>query len=468
MTKLLYTTIVFLIPFSMAMFIACDNEITGQLNENQPPETTVFIQSEDTLNLTQSFQQLYWDGRDADGFITGFFYTFTENPATDDWIWTTERSGIFPLEITGSDTAYFFQVKSVDNDGAEDPTPASQRIPIKNSPPTVQWAVGSAIPDTTFTVASFAWSAADPDGDLTIVAIEYALDDTSSWNILPGTRRELSLFEEDGIVEGDHALFIRAVDIAGTASEIIRMPENPDHFWYVQAPRGRYLLIDDYAVESSISRFPDAFYRTMLTDLLTPLGEEFTYWNIEDQFPASVVQFTETLKLFERVIWYTDFIITSDPHFLVAQIAVPEFRQTGGKLIYTVQFNSNFGSQGDPLGFTPVDSLGKSFSFIATNSIYYEDPEISNAIPTLPPLPELKVSNFILGVIALVPKASSVPMYRYDEANTDDDPIFIMAGQNDNTREYDFVFSGTPMHLLGGNGNLNEIFEIIIVDLFGN
>jgi hypothetical protein len=454
--------------FFLIILVGCEKEITGERNANIPPETTVFIQGEDTLNFTQSVQQLFWDGRDADGFITGFYYTFSENPQPGDWIFTTEYSGIFPLEITGRDTTYLFQVKALDNDGAEDPTPASQLIPIKNSPPKVEWEAESAIPDTTFTIASFAWRASDPDGDLTIQFIEYALDDTTNWVQIPGTRREISLGEADGIVEGLHAFYLRALDIAGARSNIIRMPENPDNFWYVKAPRGRYLLIDDYTVESSISGFPDAFYKNMLSEFLTPLGEEFTYWNIEDQFPASVTQFKETLKLFERVIWYTDLIVSSDPHFLVAQIAVPEFRQQGGKIIYTVQFNTNFGSQGEPLAFTPVESLGKAFSFISTNSIYYPAAEFSTAFPTLPALPELKVSSFILGVIALQPKASSVPMYRYDEPNTNDDPIFIMTGQNDNTREYDFVFSGTPLHLLRGNNNVEELFEIILFELFGN
>ena len=450
------------------ILVSCEKDITGDRIQNLPPETTVFIQSDDTLNFTPSVQQLFWDGRDADGFVTGFFYTFEVNPQPDDWIWTTERSGIFPLEIIGSDTTYAFQVKAVDNDNLEDPTPATQLIPIANSRPEIEWEIGRAIPDTTFTVANFAWRASDPDGDLTIQFFEYALDDTSNWIQIPSTRRQLSLFEEDGITEGQHALFLRAVDIAGAKSRTIRMPENPSSFWYVRAPRGRYLLIDDFAVESSTTGFPDAFYRTALGNVLPQIGEDFTYWNIEELFPASVDQFVETLKLFDRIVWYTDLIVSSDPHFLTAQIAIPEFRQTGGKIIYTVQFSSNFGSQGDPLAFTPVDSLGERFNIITTNSLYYPDANFSNTFPSLRPLPELRVSNFIIGLISLFPQASSVPMYRYDEPNNDDDPIFIMTGQNDNTREHDFVFSGTPLHFLDQNNNLEEFLEIVIVDLFEN
>ncbi len=460
----------FFIPFLLASIIFltdCQEKISGSLKENIPPETFIFVQSEDSLNPTQSVQTLFWDGRDPDGFVTGFYYTFEENPQADDWVFTTERSQTFPLVITGTDTVYLFQVKAVDNQGAEDPTPARQFFPIVNSPPEMSWSIGSAIPETTFTVASFSWTASDPDGDSTIAKFEYSVDDTSSWVEIPGDKRSLTLREADGITEGDHALYIRAVDIAGARSATLRMPENPNAFWFARRPQGRYLLIDDYAVESNNSGFPDAYYQGLLDSLLATTGDQYSYWNIEEQFPSSVTQFTETLKLFDRIIWYTDIIDQTDDHFIAAQIAIPEFRQNGGKIIYTVQFNAGFGGQGNPLAFSPVDSLGDAFNVIVSNSTYYPDPAFQETFPDLPPLPVLSTSKFIVGLIALIPKVTSVPMYRYDDPNLTEDPIFIMAGRNDNTGEYDFIFSGTPMHFLQGNGNLNELFSIILIDMFG-
>lgn len=452
---------------TLLFFAGCENKITGQKNQNQPPETTLFIQSDDTLNFTPSIQTLFWDGNDADGFVTGFFYTFAENPTDADWIWTTERTMTFRLQISGTDTTYRFRIKAVDNDGAEDPTPADQLIPIVNSRPEISWTTGSNIPDSTFTVAAFSWSANDPDGDDTIDFFEYSIDDTVTWVQISPDKRSLTLNESQGITPGDHAFYLRVVDIAGSKSPTIRMPENPNRFWNVKAPRGRYLLVDDYNVESSISRFPDAYYRSLMETLLPQVGDDYSYWNIELLFPASNRQFTETLKLFDRVIWYTDLISETDPHFVAAQISIPEFRQNGGKIIYTVQFNTGFGGQGAPLAFSPVDSLGRSFNVVPTNSLYYPDPAFGNTLPNLPALPELRVSSFILGLKGLVPKASSLPMYRYDLPNDPNDPIFVMAGLNDNTGEYDFVFSGTPLHFLRGNNNLNDLFQIILFDLFG-
>jgi hypothetical protein len=180
-----------------------------------------------------------------------------------------------------------------------------------------------------------------------------------------------------------------------------------------------------------------------------------------------VIQFTETLKEFERIIWYADFIQQSDPRFIGAQIAIPEFRSGGGKLIYTVKFNQGFGAQGDPLGFTPVDSLGDDFR-IFNNSLYYSDPDFQNQFPTLPILPELRSSNqfALFGLLALIPKATSVPMYYYDDANLQDDPLFVLIGQNDNSGQYDFVFAGTPLNQLNGNANVGELFRIILDQIF--
>jgi len=457
----------FLIGIAIAalVFMSCAEDITGQKNQNNPPETTVFVQA-DTLNLTQSVQTIYWDGKDADGFIIGFYYTWANNPAPDDWIWTTARKNTFALQITGADTSYRFQVKAVDNNGAEDPTPAMQVFPIKNSPPSISWTTLSTIPDTTFTVASFVWSASDVDGDTTISIFEYSLDDTTNWRSISGIKRQLILNADSGLTAGNHAFYIRAVDVADARSPIIRMPEDPSKFWYVREPRGRYLLIDDFADESNSSSYPDAFYKSLLDSLLPLYGQDYSYWNIEEQFPTSVVQFTQTLKLFDRIIWYTDFIQQSDPHFIGAQVAIPQCRNDSIKIIYTVKFNQGFGAQGNPLEFTPVDSLGASFR-VNPNSLYYVDSDFQNTFPGIQ-LPELRSSNpfVLLGLYGLRPKTGSVPMYHFDEPNSNDDPLFIMIGKNDNTNEYDFVMAGTPLNQLDGNNNVAELFRIIIEDIF--
>jgi hypothetical protein len=259
------------------------------------------------------------------------------------------------------------------------------------------------------------------------------------------------------------------------------MPENKS--WHAKSPSGRYLLIDDFENEAQ-SASPDAFYRGMLNRVLGDIGngDQFDYWNIEEQFPASRLQFTETMKLFERIIWYTDLIQQNDQRFITAQVAIPEYLFFGDddnalnrKIIYTVQFNQGFGGQGSPLDFSPVDSLGTKYNFITTNSRYYPVEESVSDFYSIfgIALPELQVSKIILGLAALTPKVTSVPIYYYDDTNTDQDPLFVLLGLNDNKAEklaqtdaYDFVFSGTPLHYLQGNDNLDEFFKIIFRDVF--
>jgi len=464
--------------------MSCKNDITGKYYENLPPQTELFIKSSgtDTLNATSSVQTIYWDGRDGDGFVTGFYFSWAQNPDSSDWIWTTERSMTFPLQISGQDTTYTFQIKAVDNLGLQDPTPANQLIPIRNTEPAISWTPASLIPDTTFTVASFIWAASDLDGDETISHFEYALDDTSTWNKIAGFNRSLTLTADSGIVQGDHTFFIRAVDIAGSKSSIIRMPE--DKSWYAKNPTGRYLLIDDFQNEAN-SGYPDAYYKGMLSRILSQNGngDGFDYWNIEEQFPASRLQFIETMKLFDRIIWYTDLIKEDDQHFITAQIAIPEYLKyvngssdVNRKIIYSVQFNQGFGSQGSPLEFSPVDSLGTKYNYITTNSIYYPEPDSSSEFYSIYniTLPQLTVSKIILGLVALKPKTKAISLYQYDDTKKEDDPSFILLGQNDLKAQslpqvqdaYDFVFSGTPLHYLNGNGNLDDFFSIIINDVF--
>jgi hypothetical protein len=243
--KLLSGTNLFLIFIFLTLLLSCTDDKVSTPLGNLPPETDIFISSQDTLNYTQSIQNIFWDGRDPDGFVTGFYYSWIENPQPSDWIFTTERSMVFPLKITGEDTIYLFQVKAVDDEGLEDPSPAKQYFPIRNSPPQMKWVLN--IPDTTFTVATFLWDVSDLDGDSTIDYYEYTLDDdTLNWEKIPGYLRSITLNADSGLTEGNHSFTIRAVDISGGKSDLLRMPENQGGTWYVKEPRGRYLLIDDF------------------------------------------------------------------------------------------------------------------------------------------------------------------------------------------------------------------------------
>jgi len=472
MMKLFSGNISLLLPLIIALVLSCVEDKVSTPLDNLPPETDIFISTQDTLNYTQSIQHIYWDGRDLDGFVTGFYYSWIENPQPADWIFTQKQSMIFPLKISGEDTIYFFQVKAVDDEGLEDPTPARQFFPIRNSPPQLKWVLASLIPDTTFTVATFIWEVSDLDGDSTIQYFEYTLDDdTLSWKKIPGYLRSITLNADSGLTEGEHSFTIRAIDIAGARSKLIRMPENLGETWYVKEPRGRFLLIDDFLNESSTVGYPDAFYKGMMERVVVSQGENYDYWNIEELFPASNEQFIQTINLFDYVIWYTDISRETDEHFITAQVAVPQFLnrtpREGGKIIYSTMFDQNFGTQGSPLGFTPVSALSEGSYRCFPGNIYNPDTLFYSVFPNISVLPVLKVSEFFVGVKALIPKTTAVPIYRFQNPSPPNDtPLFIIIGRNDNSGLYDFVFSATPLHQLKGNNNLDEFFDIILNQIF--
>ena len=82
--KLLSGNNLFLILVMLILILSCaDDKVSTPLG-NLPPETDIFISSQDTLNYTQSIQHIFWDGRDPDGFVTGFYYSWIENPQPSD------------------------------------------------------------------------------------------------------------------------------------------------------------------------------------------------------------------------------------------------------------------------------------------------------------------------------------------------------------------------------------------------
>ncbi len=151
--------------------------------------------------------------------------------------------------------------------------------------------------------------------------------------------------------------YIYCEDIAGSVSQLLSMPsENSSLIWYVKKPAGDILIIDDYATNDNAASF---YYQ--IADSLN-LSSRVDVWDIKlgktSTTPAKLLpkfispQFTETLKLFKAVYWYTD----NDPTLEPAQISVREYIISGGKIFFSMIFPQQF----DPRGlsdFLPVDSL---------------------------------------------------------------------------------------------------------------
>ena len=205
----------------VAFFSACSENLVDNPNPNQPPETFISVFTENDLNPTISRQTINWWGDDPDGIVVGFIYTFDANAAdvtewsesnpVAGWTFTTERQETFVLTLSGTDTTFALRVKAVDDEGAADPTAATQDYAIVNSRPSVEFVLQTDVPETTFTVANFTWRGSDLDGDDTIAKFQYVLDDTtneSAWTDLDPKSNSITLNAAHGLTEGEHAFYL--------------------------------------------------------------------------------------------------------------------------------------------------------------------------------------------------------------------------------------------------------------------
>lgn len=455
--------------FLMALAIlslSCGEKITDNPLPNQPPQTYLTFYPDSTLATTTSRQILHWWGDDPDGKVVKFLFTwdtsatvpteYLQSGLLGAWDTTSANRDTFSLKFLELDTIYTFRISAVDDQGLIDPTPARQKFPVANSRPEIEFIVGTEIPETTFTVASFYWKGTDLDGDETISHYEYILDDTTSiWRSISAESSYVNLKIPDEMSDSDHVFYLRAVDIAGVPSQITRMPKKESQIWHVRQPKGKFLIIDDFEVVDQ----DEAVYRRTLDSL----GLDYSIWNIKlnrdkdnkyDLMPTSVDMFTETMLLFDRILWYTD----SNPHFEEAQIVIPRYLKVQNKkILFSTQFREFFSQQGDPLEFSPVDSLGKK-SFDVFPGIMLE----SDA--SKPDFPRLKSSKWIPFVKELVPKLSAKVIYRLEEnpALWSGKPVIALVnGENS------FYFFGVPLHQLNGNKNVKKLLAIILNDEFG-
>ncbi len=444
--------------------LGCSEDFTDHPHPNQPPETFISIFSDRDLHPTISRQTLHWWGDDPDGMVVGYIYTFKDDAANvtewdstapaPDWIFTTQTTETFTLKLAGSDSVYILRVKAIDDKGLADPTPAVQHFPIINSRPSVTFPVGTDVPESTFTVATFNWSGNDPDGADNIAKYQYVLDDTSianAWHDLSPSTSSLTLTAADGLNEGRHVFYLRVIDIAGASSPIARMPRQANSVWYVREPKSNFLIIDDYNIADQTA----AFYKNILQTIVGAVD----VWDIksknQSQEPPSAIAFYETLKLFDRIFWYAD----AEPNLEKAQACIPKFLENGGKIIMSTTFPEFSTNQGDPLDFSPVDSLATKISRITRNQLI--DPTSSFSALGFP---ELKVSGAIIpNVFPLAPKENSNVLYFLPESPgkwTGTPAVAVSDAQSS------FVFFGLPLALLDGNSNIHVVFEKILNDLF--
>jgi len=324
------------------------------------------------------------------------------------------------------------------------------------------------------------WTVIDVDGEETVEKFQYALTSPgetlteSDWNDIPGTKRsiilsgtvyetEVDVTFDTELARGDHAFYLRAVDAAGAVSDVKRLPEDTTRFWYVKEKTGDILIIDDWAITSTDGR---GFY----TQTFDSLGRAYSVLNIKpqnSQFLLSKQAFVETVKLFNMVLWYAD----GEPQLELADAGLSNFPDRGGKVIFTTLFALFATNQGNPLGFTPVDSidiLRKTDSTTVTKIFKSSNVELWPDPSSSADFPDTLGSDFASSTISspkeIIPNPSAIVLYRYQPLPDSyaGEPV-VMIEDADKT----FIFASVPLHYFDGNKKMGSLLNLILMREFG-
>lgn len=448
---------IILLIFSLAVLLHSCTELPTGVVENKPPNTFLSLFPDSSISPQKTRVKITWWGDDPDGLVTGFQFSFDST----NWTYTTKNDSTFQLTISGNDSTFHFWVAAIDDKGLVDPTPASNRYPVINSPPSVKFNAGTEIPDTTFTIASFSWTGTDPDGDNTIKYYHWALNDTSTWHRISGTTSAITLRQDSGlVVNSGNKLFLKAEDIAGTYSPIVEMPDS-NETWFVRPVTGRVLLINDY-------------FRTTPTDVQQAINfyesamdtVAFSRLDIKTNGGANIPKivnpmFIETLKLFPVVIWYGNRsnVTNDNTNFDLAQQSLPYYIASGGKIFFSTGFPNSIESQGTIINFAPVDSMTNfKFSNITTQ---VQTIVVDNNYPVLEtgsPAPDLVRGIKYSQNAHLIYKLPFTPPY---------DTSFITICIKDQTTNPKAVFMSVPLNRMNNNGNGTVFLRKVLSMDFG-
>ncbi len=539
-----------------AFALSCQEQVADVPAPNQPPRTQLWLYPQDEVRMGPSRQQLHWWGEDPDGIVRGYLFGFTivfspvsVDPQMDTaryaWTAATDTTILFPLDTLFR--RYIVTVRSVDNtfaglpqgsavrltpypywdrndngmfDGTDerldrlltamDPVGSKITFPVRNSPPQLFFAANPndetlplRQPDTTYTTATFAWKATDPDGDNTLVSYRIALNDTSSpsrWLTLslrdtivtltvPRNRSDNAGAVVDADVysgaflgrrlvgvlsglrlENFNTLYVQARDAAGEYSRAAVMPSGTDR-WYVRRPGARLLLVSDYLNSDAAAAL--GTYRTALAGVA---GGQFANVDILNMglgvtladknagrtgtlVPAFVdPALVFTFLSYDYVVWYTD----QQPSLGVAQLSLFTYLQNGGRVLFSTSFLNTIDPRGALRDFAPIDSISSvdlaptrppvppavpGDTRIPANSVLYADS--TNPFDIYPQLAfNATPINHVIFMRPVYKRTDARYLYRLQpdarvpQRYLGSPTVAVIDGQNT------IVFVGLPLHLL--------------------
>ena len=450
-SKLLYILLSGVIVSAMS----CDR---GNSRKNIPPDTHLAI---DAINLSgedrlNSVVEMSWYGTDRDGYVIGYDISID----SINWTRTLNQDSTFRFSIpAGKDSSDItLKVRSIDNEGLHDPTPASLKIPLKNSPPIALVNKSTQSAGLNIGVVTYNWEAKDPDGNKTISSAEIRFN-KGSWRSIDPNQNQLtfvlnndissitkaslfygnssqpSIVDIDGIsLDSANFFQIRVSDIAGSTSII----DSASPVGIVR-PSSNILFISGQTTTITteylgwLSEIPISID---LLDLNANNGESRPhYWNptfrhIINQFPI-VMAMTNSDNALDPLTGLTQ------PLLAHMALAFQQYCSIGGKLLTSTSFGPSTNLL-PYLGSFPMNGIVSSTGQVRLIPDSAIISQVSGNYPDLHP------SSILIGISPLNPSADAEPFYRAQLSK-------LSGWQGDN-------IVGVRRKYLGNPNNINEVF----------
>lgn len=420
----------------------CDSVYTYYFEGDSVPPGYVDTLDNALQTVLASSQTMRWWGEDPDGDVIGYYYKWDHE---SDWTFTTSEFETFVIPIRTATDIFGFKVKAMDSDSLVDPSPATLILPVKNTPPKIEFryqsnpiVTGSTadITERTFPTRTFLWTTSDDDGLETIDSIFYSVDDTSNWTALGSAEKGITLTELD---PGNHVFFLKVRDIAGAESEIIHYPDTTDestpNTWEVMEPIGDVLLVDDFFFDKQNAAM--AWYKGLLDEMDGIGVNGYSVWEIGASLPFSEKDVSATLNYFKHIVWYS--ATTGPEQYDDAANAINAFLQGGGNMLINVTELSNTAKTWFPFDSTAaINPNGRLFSGTILESSVHDslDLKLSRLIP-------FRVESFAVtdeSVTDPVNGPSYTPLYTLPAPGTNDPWL----GQPTVAAEFDHATTNNP------------------------
>jgi hypothetical protein len=439
------------------------NEPVINPKQDQPPQTFLTLFPDSIIAPGSTLKTIHWWGDDPDGFVVGFYFSFDSTIPVNQWTYTTKNDSTFLLTMNSTDTVFRFYVAAVDDKGLIDPTPASSLYPTINSPPSMSFVQGLDIPDTIFPVATFAFSASDPDGNNTLKKFYWSLNDTTHFKSFTVSQTVMTLTRDSGLVlNSSNVLYMKVQDNAGAYSPTVRMPRDSTKYFFVKNITSKILVIKDAPVNelNDLNNYLSSAMDTIHFDFL-----DIKYGS--GKYIPKIVNpmFIATLKLFNIVMWFANRngggFPDNDPNLNLAQVSLPYYINSGGKVFWSSGFPNISIGQGNLFNFAQIDSI-KTTCFIPlllpndTTFFWYNNL-----------YPKLFISSNILiaNTKGFFPSNGTNIIYKiYPRGNCTNDTINI--GFENSAVNPNLMFLLMPIYYLNGNVENSKLFmrQLLIND----